>query len=505
MIHNPTTTAVGRIRSILLLGTLFMAPAAFSSVPEAGEHGMEFTSSWDGTAQPYRLHVPPQAAAGELLPLAVVLHGRGVDEHAWFRFLPTGEAADRHGYVVAAPYARGNYWYRGPAEQDVLDIVDEVSALLPIDPDRVYLAGHSMGGWGTAWIALRNPDRFAAIAPMAGWAPPDLLASAHALRPLLIHDADDDIVPAGNSRDTAAGLARLGVSFQYVEETGYGHASSMITDNFDRMFQWFDAHRRDPSPTRIRFATRTPARGEAWWVRVIETERFPRTATVDARFDAEADAVRLQLTEVRQLALIGARMPGGSLPGRIVIEESGGAPGATLTVDSAEPAEALLLSRDAEGWTVRAQKVAELPRHESREVALPPSLAADGDDPVAFSRRWANLLRERAGADFAAFEVDMFRPMGTPLTEDGLIDTYSYPVEYLALVEISGQALAEWAAATSQALLVGEEEGAAPESDRIYRVATPANVALRIAGNVGELLPGRVADLLHEALVGDPE
>ena len=37
------------------------------------------------------------------------------------------------------------------------------------DPDRIYLTGHSMGGHGTWHLAANDPDRWAAIAPSAGW------------------------------------------------------------------------------------------------------------------------------------------------------------------------------------------------------------------------------------------------------------------------------------------------------------------------------------------------
>ena len=43
------------------------------------------------------------------------------------------------------------------------------------DQVRVYLTGVSYGGWGTWFLASRHPDAFAAISPIAGWGPPDLM------------------------------------------------------------------------------------------------------------------------------------------------------------------------------------------------------------------------------------------------------------------------------------------------------------------------------------------
>lgn len=54
----------------------------------------------------------------------------------------------------------------GPGEQDILDSIDWAIDRYNIDPDRIYLSGFSYGGRGAYLIGLRNPDLFAAIAPL---------------------------------------------------------------------------------------------------------------------------------------------------------------------------------------------------------------------------------------------------------------------------------------------------------------------------------------------------
>lgn len=52
---------------------------------------------------------------------------------------------------------------------DLLNIIlDDVIDKYKVDVDRIYLSGHSLGGWGTWEWALKNPERFAAIAPISG-------------------------------------------------------------------------------------------------------------------------------------------------------------------------------------------------------------------------------------------------------------------------------------------------------------------------------------------------
>src|SRR5678816_2492216 len=59
--------------------------------------------------------------------------------------------------------------YREAGADDVMRVVDEVTATYSIDPARMTITGPSMGGIGTAWVALRHPDRFAAAAPLCGY------------------------------------------------------------------------------------------------------------------------------------------------------------------------------------------------------------------------------------------------------------------------------------------------------------------------------------------------
>jgi predicted esterase len=267
-----------------------------------GDHALTFQSTVDGSVQPYRLFVPRAASGGKPLPLVVVLHGKGADHNTWFDVTPIKEHAERHDTIVAAPEGRGDDVYRGPGEQDVLDVIQNVCRHCAVDPDRVYLIGHSMGGWGTWWIGLRHPDRFAAICPMAAMAPIELLPNARHLAPFAIHDAGDDVVPVDHSRRAASELNRLGILFQYREETGYGHSSKLIGDNLDRIFSWLEQHPRVTRPQRITYVTKAPECGQAYWIRVLEAARPTGPARVEATAEAPHRLV-VKTSGVRQLAV----------------------------------------------------------------------------------------------------------------------------------------------------------------------------------------------------------
>lgn len=212
-----------------------------------GDHARTMISSADRTRQPYRLYVPDTAPPPGGFPLAVVLHGKDVDHNAWFDHTPVAELAEQAGYLIAAPAGRGPRIYEGPGEQDVLDVIQDVRSACPVDDDRVHLTGHSMGGWGTWYIAARHPDRFATICTMAGPVPTELLPRVRYVDPFIIHDADDDVIAVTESREAAWRLAELGISHRYREERGFGHSSRLIGANLPRIFAWFDQHRRPGS------------------------------------------------------------------------------------------------------------------------------------------------------------------------------------------------------------------------------------------------------------------
>ena len=292
------------IVTVVLVGVSMAA----AEIPP-GDHALTIISSVDGSKQPYRLFVPTASRKNEPLPFVVVLHGKGVDHNAWFDLTPVKEVAERYGYIVAAPNGRGEWYYRGDGEQDVLDIIAEVKKTCRVDEDRVYLAGHSVGSMGTWRIGLRQPDLFAAICPMAGMVSVELLPNARHLAPFVIHDAGDDVVPVKNSRRPAQRLAELGISFQYREETGYAHSSKMIGDNLPRILDWFNSHHRVNRPGRVTFVRPGAEPGRAYWLCILESAGAAEPAVVDATMEGPHRLV-VTCEHVRRLAVKLDELPG---------------------------------------------------------------------------------------------------------------------------------------------------------------------------------------------------
>ncbi|MDK2971125.1 MAG: hypothetical protein PWP23_880 [Candidatus Sumerlaeota bacterium] len=489
--HNQHPQA-GRRYAVCLLALLLipLLIGAMEPMLERGDHALTFTSTYDGTEQPYRLFLPGAGAAQPAenpRPLVVVLHGHGVDQNAWFDYTPVKEYAEKFGFIAAAPYGRGNYWYRGPGEQDVLDIIEEVCRLENVDRNRIALIGHSMGGWGTAWIGLRHSDLFCTIAPMSGWAPADLLPNALHLDPFLIHDGTDPIVPVLNTRTTAQHLAGLGVSHRYREEHGYGHASSMIGDNLENVFRWIELHPRAEHPRRLTLAARTPRAGSAWWLRLHETEVFPATALIEAAIN-DAGTITITTSNVARFLVHLDALPPIESDGRSFIVD-----GNALATDRVE---GWVLFTKSETWSLD-HVGGTPPAYESPAIELPWALP-EASDIQAWGTAWVRVLMDECGGEVGFFGYSPFRDPGTPWTLDRLIDAYVYPEEQLARARVSGARLTEVITSNTVYFLVGAQVDTLDET-RIYDVLAPHNLALRLTDDVEQLIPGRVDEILVKA------
>lgn len=207
-----------------------------------------YLSKVDNTLQPYRVYVPTTYEPTKAYPLVIALHGMGGDENSYFEAYNKGAfrvLAEDHGYIVACPKGRKPAsMYIGDAERDVMDVIEEMKRAYRIDPDRIYLTGHSMGGFGTWSIAMNHPEVFAALAPVAGGStnPANMSKIAH-IPQLVIHGDKDPTVPVERSRVMVAMGKKLGVELKFIEVPGGDHGS-VVAPTFKDVFEWFDAHKR---------------------------------------------------------------------------------------------------------------------------------------------------------------------------------------------------------------------------------------------------------------------
>jgi predicted peptidase len=157
--------------------------------------------------------------------------------------------AQRLGFLAVAPKGRGTAsMYRGDAEADVLDVLAEVQRDYNVDPTRIYLMGHSMGGFGSWSIAMNHPEKFAALGPIAGGGTPAGMAKIKDIPQFIVHGDDDRTVNVSFSRNMVAEAKKLGVPHVYVEVPGGSHVDIAIP-NFGPMLDYFAKQARKPAAT----------------------------------------------------------------------------------------------------------------------------------------------------------------------------------------------------------------------------------------------------------------
>jgi predicted esterase len=218
--------------------------------PFAGKQGdfrRAYLSKVDGTLQPYRLFIPTTYDGSKPTPMVVALHGMGGDENSMFDSYgkELTRDAQAHGFIVAAPKGREPAsMYRGSAEQDVLDVMAEVERDYKIDRSRVYLMGHSMGGYGTWSIAMDHPDLFAALGPISGGGDASGMVKIAAIPQYVTHGDDDRTVNVSASRTMVEAGKKAGAPITYVEVPGGSHVG-VAQPAFAPMFDFFAKQARN--------------------------------------------------------------------------------------------------------------------------------------------------------------------------------------------------------------------------------------------------------------------
>src|SRR5260221_10562017 len=119
----------------------------------------------------YLLYLPKDYGkeADKKWPLIMFLHGSGesgtdiekVKVHGPPKLAAAGKEMP---FIVVSPQSPGGGWNN----EVLINLLDDVQKSYGVDPDRVYLTGLSMGGFGTWALAMEFPERFAAIAPICG-------------------------------------------------------------------------------------------------------------------------------------------------------------------------------------------------------------------------------------------------------------------------------------------------------------------------------------------------
>ena len=144
-------------------------------------------------------------------------------------------------FIVLSPQCvSGSRWHT-----DVLEaVLAEAMREYRIDAERLYLTGLSMGGFGTWAMAIANPQRFAAIAPICGGGDPNAVYRIKHLPVWTFHGARDTIVPIESTERMVDALKKCGGQVLFTIYPEAGHDSWTQTYANQQLYDWFLKWRR---------------------------------------------------------------------------------------------------------------------------------------------------------------------------------------------------------------------------------------------------------------------
>ena len=200
----------------------------------------------------YLLYLPARYAAEpqKRWPLILYLHGgslRGDDiERLRTVGLPHQLETDRDfPFVVVSPQCpAGEIWSDADA---VGALLDRILHDCRVDPDRVYITGHSMGGRGALYFAYRLPERFAAVLALSPYSPIDEWGKRLARLPLwIVNGKADATAPLADAKALAAAADAAGGHPRFSALEGRDH---FILDFYERpeVYAWLLEQRRKPA------------------------------------------------------------------------------------------------------------------------------------------------------------------------------------------------------------------------------------------------------------------
>ena len=340
--------------------TLAENTLSIDAVNVADHHSYTFRSNIDGSTQYYS--VAPQLNGFQKdAALFLSVHGAGVEAIGQARAYKPKE----WGTLVAPTNRRprGFNW-EDWGRLDAMEVLNIAQKKFSPDPSRIYLTGHSMGGHGTWYLGATYPDKWAAIAPCAGYPTLTGYGSAdgripeegrNAIENLLlrasnpsnvielaknyksfgvyIHHGDSDrVVSVDYARQMRKVLSEFHGDFSYYEYPGGSHWFGDESVDWPPLFEYFRWHTnaQDTSVQVIDFTTANPAVSSTYrWATIAQQQQPLQYSRIQLTRN-KADGTITGTTEnVATLKLDLAEFP-ESAAAKIILD------GETVTYNSAD-------------------------------------------------------------------------------------------------------------------------------------------------------------------------
>jgi len=222
--------------------------------PDFGSDPIIQQEVYDPSSVNYLLFMPRDTTAVEngKYPLIVTLHGIGERGSDLWKAKGEGlpkilDGKDDFPFIVVSPQCPSTteWYYNDGIQQKVNKMIDSVIVRYPIDTNRIYLTGLSMGGIGTLDLAIRYPNRFAALIPIAfriedGW---DLCVIKD-IPMWAFHGQLDPVIPIDKAQGVINALINCGGNPTFTKYSDLFHDSWTRTYDNPDIYTWLLTKRK---------------------------------------------------------------------------------------------------------------------------------------------------------------------------------------------------------------------------------------------------------------------
>jgi predicted peptidase len=204
----------------------------------------------------------PDANRQRKYPLVIFLHGsgeRGSDNDAQLKWGVMNFATDQnmlaHPAIVVAPQCPERQTWSSVTDSKnrtgmtlnvepsksmrlLIGLIRQLETTMPVDTNRIYITGLSMGGYGTYDALERYPNLFAAAVPVCGAGDTSRAASIAHIPMWIFLGAEDPAVNPLNGLAMLEALTHAGANPGFTQYPEVGHFSWLGAYSDPLMMEW---------------------------------------------------------------------------------------------------------------------------------------------------------------------------------------------------------------------------------------------------------------------------
>lgn len=187
----------------------------------------------------YLLNLPDGYNSKDSWPLLIFLHGmgeRGDDIELVKMHGPPKIAIDMNlPFIIISPQCpEGKFWENKP----LMELIESILSEFPVNRNKIYLTGLSMGGFGTWNLAAAFPELFAAIVPICGGGDSSKACNLKDIPTWVFHGDVDGVVPIGRSQEMVEAIENCGGNVKFTIYKNTGHDSWTETYANPKLYEW---------------------------------------------------------------------------------------------------------------------------------------------------------------------------------------------------------------------------------------------------------------------------